>query len=75
MASRLSNSPGEDTSDLLSGKSVLEEKKKDQEITSLIKKDITRTMQELSIFHDPTFSQNLQQILFIWAKENSEYKY
>jgi len=47
MASRLSNSPGEDTSDLLSGKSVLEEKKKDQEITSLIKKDITRTMQEL----------------------------
>ena len=60
---------------ILSGKLLAEANKTDIEITSLIKKDITRTLPELPVFHDIAVSQSMQQILYIWAKENPEYKY
>ena len=59
----------------LSGKLLAEANKTDIEITSLIKKDIQRTLPELPAFQNVGVSQALQQILYIWAKENPEYKY
>ena len=59
-----------------SGRETLAEASKhDIEITSLIKKDLQRTMPEIHLFQGTLFSQSLQQILYIWAKENPDYKY
>ena len=59
----------------MTGKSLIEASKQDTEITSLIKKDVDRTLPELRLFQSSLLSQNMQQILYIWAKENPEYKY
>ena len=59
----------------LTGKQLAEANKTDMEITSLIKKDIQRTLPEVPAFQNIGVSQSLQQILYIWAKENPEYKY
>lgn len=47
----------------------------DKNLSSLIRKDVERTLQEYKLFHDETIRLQMEEILFIWAKEHSEFKY
>jgi TBC1 domain family protein 5 len=49
--------------------------KDDSEIKSQIKKDIDRTMQDLPFFKDPMIMQKLEDLLYVWAKEHTDFKY
>jgi hypothetical protein len=41
----------------------------------MIRKDILRTMQEFDLFKDEQVQHHLQQMLYMWAKENPEWSY
>lgn len=46
------------------------------EIKHLIRKDVDRTMQEYSFFTDENnVKSQMCDLLYIWARENPEYKY
>ena len=51
------------------------EKKRDDEVRHLIRKDVDRTMQELAFFNDETIRDAMCDLLYIWACENPEYLY
>ena len=51
------------------------EKKRDDEVRHLIRKDVDRTMQELEFFNDETIRDAMCDLLYIWACENPEYLY
>lgn len=45
------------------------------EIGNLIKKDVERTQQEYDLFKNKTVQQQMEEMLYIWAKEHPQYKY
>jgi TBC1 domain family protein 5 len=47
----------------------------DRELRSIIRKDVRRTMQEYQIFKLQSVQDNMDQILFIWAKQYPDFKY
>ena len=49
--------------------------REEKEIKKLIELDLSRTFQELSLFHDKKIKNILGHILFLWNKENSELGY
>ena len=49
--------------------------REEKEIKKLIELDLSRTFQELSLFHDEKIKNMLAHILFLWNKENSELGY
>ena len=49
--------------------------REEKEIKKLIELDLSRTFQELTLFHDEKIKTMLAHILFLWNKENSELGY
>lgn len=49
--------------------------KDDRDVKILIRKDVERTMQDLSLFKDQEVQHKMEELLYIWAKEYPEYKY
>ena len=47
----------------------------EKETKKLINLDLSRTFQELALFHDENVKNKLSHILFLWNKENSELGY
>ena len=47
----------------------------EKETKNLINLDLSRTFQELSLFHDEKYRTMLSHILFLWNQENSELGY
>ena len=50
-------------------------RQQDKELRELIKQDVDRTMQENSFFTLPEVNAQLQDMLYLWAKDNIEYGY
>jgi TBC1 domain family protein 5 len=44
-------------------------------VKDLIHKDVKRTMQDISFFKSRLILDNMEELLFVWAKANPEYKY
>jgi len=49
--------------------------KEDKEIVTQIWKDVTRTHQDNDFFRQKDIKQSMLDILYIWARENLDYKY
>ena len=47
----------------------------EKETKNLINLDLSRTFQELSLFHDENIKNKLSHILFLWSMENSDFGY
>ena len=47
----------------------------EKETKNLINLDLSRTFQELSLFHDENFRNKLGHILYVWSVENSDFGY
>ena len=61
---------------LLKTKSIVNNPfKPEKETKELINLDLSRTFQELSLFHDEKIKNKLSHILFVWSKENSDVGY
>jgi TBC1 domain family protein 5 len=48
---------------------------RDEKLKDSINKDVSRTLQEYDLFRNREVRQHMQQMLFIWAKENPEFSY
>jgi hypothetical protein len=47
----------------------------DKELRELITQDVERTLQELSFFTEPCVKEALEDLLYLWAKDNVEFGY
>jgi len=54
---------------------IFDSSKEDRGIKILIRKDVERTMQELEFFRNSEVSHNLEDLLYVWAKEYPDFKY
>ena len=48
---------------------------KDKELRDLITQDVERTMQEVALFTKPEVKGCLENLLYLWAKDNAEFGY
>lgn len=49
--------------------------KRDYELRDIIQKDLDRTMQEFEFYTRPEVKESLFNILYLWAKDNTEFGY
>jgi TBC1 domain family member 5 len=49
--------------------------KEDRDIKILIRKDVERTMQEMEFFRSKEVQLQMEDLLYLWAKEYPDFKY
>lgn len=48
---------------------------RDKEVQELITQDVDRTMQEINLFTIPIIKEHLEDLLYLWAKDNNDFSY